>query len=120
MTDWNSFTIFEGTCILNKNIFSTTTAFEFREWLEKLRADALHGGIPEGQVEDVVKLLNKFFPAYVQCGFAFRHPYVPSPFFFLDLLSTSSLSSFPHDPFFPFSVLTYPLIVYISTCLSTC
>lgn len=82
MTDWNSFMVFEGTCILNKNIFSTTTAFEFREWVEKLRVNTLQGGIPEKQVGDVVKLLNKFFPAYVQCGFAFRHPYVPSPFTF--------------------------------------
>lgn len=82
MTDWNSFTVFEGTCALNKNIFGTTTALKFREWVEKLRANTLQGGIPEKQVGDVVKLLNKFFPAYVQCGFAFRHPYVPSPFSF--------------------------------------
>lgn len=95
MTDWNPFTVFEGTCILDKDIFSTTTAFEFREWVEKLRADALQGGIPEGQVEDVVKLLNKFFPAYVQCGFAFRHPHVPSPFFFF-------LICFLHHHYLPF------------------
>lgn len=87
MTDWNSFTVFEGTCVLNKNIFGTTSALKFREWVERLRADTLQGGIPETQVRDVVKLLNKFFPAYVQCGFAFRHPYVPSPLFLMCFLN---------------------------------
>lgn len=65
MADWTAFTVFGGTCVLNKGIFSATTDFKFMEWVEKLREDALQGGIPEEQVEDVVKLLDKFFPAYV-------------------------------------------------------
>lgn len=65
MTDWSAFTVFEGTCVLNKDIFSATTNFNFMEWVGKLREDPLQGGIPEDQVEEVGKLLNKFFPVYV-------------------------------------------------------
>lgn len=65
MVDWNAFTVFEGTCVLNKDIFSATTNFKFMEWVEKLRDNALQGGIPEELVDDVVRLLDKFFPVYV-------------------------------------------------------
>ena len=65
MADWNAFTVFKGTCVLNKDVFSASHGFGISEWVENLRADTLQAGIPGERVEDVVKLLNKFFPAYV-------------------------------------------------------
>lgn len=66
MATWNSFTAFEGDCILDKRVFGAKTDFEFVEWVEKLRANPFQGAIPRNRVGDADRLLNKFFPAYVK------------------------------------------------------
>ena len=69
--DWSTFQVFEDPCVLDRAIFSGGKLDDnvrgFCDWVNKLRTQLQEkhaglGGIPAKLADDVLRLLNHFFP----------------------------------------------------------
>ncbi|KAK3334089.1 hypothetical protein B0T19DRAFT_474657 [Cercophora scortea] len=69
--NWNTFQVFDGTCVLGRTIFNAGatrrhSADAFFQFINNLRQSLAQGapcGIPAARAQDVIELLNAFFPA---------------------------------------------------------